>query len=124
MRSNNKMPGNNPDNSAEPASLEFKQSRRAPPIQPWSDFLYRSALVRSCPPTIDDVHDCIVNYKPAGTQGYSQCRAFIREFDGRIASGQFIRSAVARNIPMSPYPCDTNVIQVRHLIEISSYNAP
>ena len=38
MRSYNTMPRNNSDNSAEPARLEFKQSRRVPPMQPWPDF--------------------------------------------------------------------------------------
>ena len=47
-----RMLPNNLNNSAEPASLELKQSRGAPPIQPWSDLLHL-LLTRST----------IVNYK-------------------------------------------------------------
>ena len=119
MRSYNTMPSNKSGNSAEPASLKFKQSHRKSPIQPWPDFSRRSAFVQSCPPTIDKVHDCIVNYKPAGTQRYPQCREFVREFDDSAFAGQIIRPAVTGNITMPQYPCDTNIISVRHLVETS-----
>ena len=84
------------------------------------DFLRRSAVDRSCQPTADESHDCIINYKPAGTQTDPQYREFAREFDGRVLSGQFIRSAIAGNIPLPLYPCDTNIITVRHFIETST----
>ena len=91
-------------------------------VQPRPDFSRRSVLVRGCPPCVDEIHDCIVNYKPAGTQRYPQCRGFIREFDASAPSDQMIRSAVAGNIPVSRYPCDTDFdtdfISVSHLIAI------
>ena len=71
------MSHNNPDNSAEPASMEFKQSCLAPSIQP------------------DDVRDFIVNNKPAATQRYPECREFIREFDGRAPFGQVTTSTIS-----------------------------
>ena len=35
-------------------------------IKSWIDFPFHSVLAWTCPPTVD----CIVNYKPAGTQKY------------------------------------------------------
>ena len=84
------------------------------------NFWHLSALVRSCPPSVDKVHASIVNYKPAGTQRYPQSREFIRECDGRVRFIQIIRSVVAGNIPVSRYSCDTDFISVHHLIEPST----
>ena len=62
-----------------------------------------------------------VNFKyiPPGTQRYPQCREFVREFDDSAFAGQIIRPAVTGNITMPQYPCDTNIISVRHLVETS-----
>ena len=63
MCSYNTMVCNNHDNTI------IKQSRRANPIQPLSDISRRSAFIRSCPPTVDKIHGCNVNYKLAGPKG-------------------------------------------------------
>ena len=68
------------------------------------EFLHCSGLVRICPQIVDELHDCIVNYKPAGTQSDPQCREFIRDFDFDFDFWQIHLLYSCREYPYVPVP--------------------
>ena len=79
------------NNCAEHTFLEFQQPCSAASIQPWSDHARHSSLIGSCPPAVARVRDLGIDHQLAYPQRYPNTLEFGREFNGRAASGQFIR---------------------------------
>ena len=102
------------NNRTEHAAFYIKHTASARLFSPFCSFF------QSCLCAVDRLHDLIVNQELVGPPSYLNIQEFVRDFDGRAVSGQFICSAVARDIFVFRNPNDVYIIFLLHPVYVFS----